>query len=155
MQRHRASVSAAISPTVSSAIVSAIVATVLLGSGCSISNSSETLSDSLSSPFDWSSDSSDSSSGGDSAYRQDVSDYTVAFARNGGNLDAFRMGVRQLAEHRGIANWEDDATTCASIGLGLRLAELDLAAAEHFGEDLLGANERGQGFLRAGYASIP
>ena len=63
--------------------------------------------------------------------------------------------MRQLAERNGITNWEDDAFTCASIGLGLRLAALDPAAARSFGQDLLGPNERGQHFLHAGYASTP
>ncbi len=131
-----------------------VVLTMLTGSGCSFSNSSETLSDSISSPFELSSDSSDSDAGA-SAYRQDVSDYTVAFALEGGNLDAFRSDVRLLAERNGISNWEEDAFTCASIGLGLRLAQLDSAAARSFGQELLGGNERGLRFLRSGYATTP
>lgn len=135
-------------------LVLALVPSVAFLFACSISDSSETLSDSLSSPFDWSSSSSDSS-GGDSAYRQDVSDYTVAFARESGDLDAFRLGVGRLAERRGLTNWEEDAFTCASIGLGLQLAQLDLQAAEAFGGQLFGANLRSRRNLLAGYASIP
>jgi hypothetical protein len=131
------------------------VAAVVAGStACSISNSSETLSDSMSSPFDWSSSSSDSSVG-DSAYRQDVSDYTVAFARDSRDYDAFRAGLRQLSETHGITNWEDDAFTCASIGLGLQHARLGSAQALRFGEDLLGRNASARQALEAGYASIP
>ncbi len=122
--------------------------------GCSFSDSSETLSDSISSPFNWSSSSSDSSKE-DSAYRQDVSDYTIAFTRQRGDLDAFRHGLGQLAERRGITNWEEDSFTCASIGLGLQRAQLELAAAERFGVDLFGANLRSRRGLLAGYASIP
>jgi hypothetical protein len=137
-------------------LLAVVCVTALLGSGaCSISNSSDTLSDSISSPFKWSSGSSDSSSDGDSAYRQDVSDYTVAFARDGGDLDAFRSGLGQLAEQRGVTNWEDDAFTCASIGLGLQRAQLNDTAALGFGRELLGTNDRGLQALRAGYASIP
>ncbi len=131
-----------------------LVPSIALVFGCSFSDSSETLSHSISSPFDWSSSSSDSSAG-DSAYRQDVSDYTIAFTWQGGDLDALRQGLGQLAEHRGITNWEADPFTCASIGLGLQHAQLDLTAAERFGADLFGANLRSQRDLLAGYASIP
>lgn len=131
-----------------------LVTSIALCWGCSFSDSSETLSDSISSPFDWSSSSSDSS-GGDSAYRQDVSDYTLAFARRGGDVEAFRQGLGRLAERRGITNWEEDAFTCASIGLGLQRAQIDVASAERFGVDLFGANLRSQRHLLAGYASIP
>ena len=131
-----------------------LVLLIALAFGCSFSDSSETLSESISSPFDWSSSSSDSS-GGDSAYRQDVSDYTIAFTRQGGDLDAFRQGLGQLAERRGITNWEEDSFTCASIGLGLQGAQLELAAADRFGADLFGANLRSRRDLLAGYASIP
>lgn len=136
-------------------LVAAVCLAALIGFGCSISNSSDTLSNSISSPFEWSSDSSDSSSDGDSAYRQDVSDYTVAFARNGGDLDAFRSGVRTLAEGRGVTNWEEDVLTCASIGLGLRNAQLDALEAMAFGRDLLGEDAAGLVALRGGYESIP
>ncbi len=131
-----------------------LVPSIALLFGCSFSDSSETLSNSISSPFDWSSSSSDSS-GGDSAYRQDVSDYTIAFTRQAGDLDAFRQGLGRLAERRGITNWEEDSFTCASIGLGLQRAQLELAAAERFGVDLFGANLRSRRGLLAGYASIP
>ncbi len=124
-----------------------------VGLACSASNSSETLSDSVSSPFEWSSDSSGSI--GDSAYRRDVSDYTIAFAEQRGDWAAFRQAVGYLAEQRGITNWEEDVYTCASIGLGLQRAYLDVDAAGRFGEDLFGANPRSRSALLAGYASIP
>ena len=120
---------------------------------CTSSDSSNTLSDSISSPFQWSSGSSTSSSGGGSAYRQDVSDYTIAFAQQGGDLDALRQGVGRLAERRGITNWEADPLTCASIGLGLQRAHFDRAAAELFAADLFGPNRESRQALLAGYAS--
>src|SRR5262245_44633248 len=68
-----------------------------LSAGCSISKSSETISDSLTSPFRWSSDSSPD--GGDHfAYSRDLSDYAASFAKSGGDLDAFRTAVRLRAE---------------------------------------------------------
>jgi hypothetical protein len=143
---------------VATALVTAGLVSALATGACSISNSSETISDSISSPFEWSSDSSGSSSdssGGDSAYRRDVSDYTVAFAHRGGELDAYRSGLRQLATQRGITNWEEDRLTCASIGLGLQQADFDSAAALAFAKQLLGEEAPGLEALRTGYASIP
>ena len=132
-----------------------LVSSLALGLACTSSDSSNTLSDSISSPFHWSSGSSTSSSGGGSAYRQDVSDYTVAFARQGGDLDALRQGVGRLAERRGITDWESDPFTCASIGLGLQRAHFDRAAAEHFAAELFGPNRESRYALLAGYASTP
>jgi len=135
----------------------AVSATLLAGlaglAGCSISNSSETLSDSISSPFKWSSGSSDSG-GGDSAYRRDVSDYTVAFVRDGGDLDAFRTGVGRLAEQRGITDWEADVFTCASIGAGLQQAHLDRAEALRFGHQLFADGSESLAALDAGFSRI-
>lgn len=122
--------------------------------GCSISKSSETISDSISSPFKWSSDSSGSDEK-ETAYQRDVSHYAASFVRDGGDLDAFRAGVRQLAEARGITNWESDAATCESIGRGLQVARLDPAEMEGFADALLGDHPRSVAALRAGYASIP
>ena len=135
-------------------LVPSIVLLAFVGLACSASNSSETLSDSISSPFQWSSDSS-GSIGGDSAYRQDVGDYTIAFTEQPGDWEAFRQGVGRLAEQRGITNWEGDVFTCASIGLGLQRADLDAGDAGRFGENLFGANSRSRSALLAGYASIP
>jgi hypothetical protein len=134
--------------------VAAVCAVLVFGFGCSISNSSDTLSDSISSPFKWSSKSSDSSSDGASAYRQDVSDYTVAFVRSGDDLDAFRSGLRELAESRGVTNWEEDSLTCASIGLGLRSADFTDARAMAFARQLLGEDGVGLEALRAGYTQV-
>jgi hypothetical protein len=125
------------------------------GTACSISNSSETLSDSISSPFEWS---SSSSPGGGSAYREDVSDYTVAYAkwsgpRAGGSqeVQVFRAGMSRLALHRGISNWEEDAITCASVGQGLQLADVDEAVFEQFAASVFGADAGKLRNLRAGY----
>jgi hypothetical protein len=109
--------------------------------GCSLSASSKSISDTASSPFEWSSDSS-----GDSvAYQQDVRDYTYAYVRSGGDRSAFQRGIGNLAEQRGVSNWEEDESTCAGIGAGLRKAALDEDQARDFARDLLGD---GSGRLR-------
>lgn len=126
----------------------------LLAGGCAISESVGSISESVSSPFEWSSSSLASSSGEDSAYRQDVSELTVAYATEGGDLDAFRQGVRQLAEARGITSWETDSLTCASIGYGVRRADYAQPAATEFGETLFGQNRDALAAYQSGYASV-
>ena len=126
---------------------------VSLSVGCSISHSSETISDSLVSPFRWSSDSSPD--GGDEfAYSRDLSDYAAHFAKSGGDLDAFRTAVRLRAAAEGISNWQEDAFTCASIGYGLQIAQIDPAQADRLAEELLGAHPKGLAALRSGYATV-
>lgn len=133
-----------------------VASLVLLGAvSCSISTS---LSESSSSPFEWVSESSGSisgsSGGGDNAYRQDVSDVTLAFATTGGDVDAFRARIATLATQRGVTSWEEDAPTCASIGEGVRRAKLDQVAALDFGEHLFGENAASLAAYRGGYATV-
>jgi hypothetical protein len=137
---------------------------LLLGTGCalsnsisnSISNSSNSISDSTSNSFNWS---SESSAKEDSAYREDVSDYTLASARMGDDIGAYRMGLGRIAEQRGITNWEADSLTCAGIGQGLARAHIDEAGLEAFTTTLFGQDfvlgSAGGRDLRAGYESIP
>lgn len=126
----------------------------LLAGGCAISESIGSISDSVSSPFEWSSASLSSSSGEDSAYRQDVSELTVAYATHGGDLDAFRHGVGELALERGITSWETDPLTCASIGYGVARADYDRGAATDFGEALFGRNRDALTAYESGYAAV-
>ncbi|MEM7410160.1 MAG: putative lipoprotein [Myxococcota bacterium] len=121
--------------------------------GCSISASSETVSDSISSPFRWLASSSPSG-GGDSAYRQDITDHTLVYARSGGSLDAYRQGLTRLATANGITNWEADALTTWRIGHGLQRAEYDEAEVEAFAEQLFGPDSRQLAPLRAGFRTI-
>jgi hypothetical protein len=133
-----------------------ILAALLLASlsvGCSISKSSETISDSLMSPFRWSSDSSKSVT--QNSYLRDLSAYSESFARDGGDLDAFRTAVRQRAEVQGISNWQEDELTCASIGYGLQRARLDATEVEQFANQLLAGHPKGIEALHAGYAAVP
>jgi hypothetical protein len=116
--------------------------------GCSISASLESLSKTASSPFEWS---SDSSSPDAVAYREDVRDYTYAYVRSGGDLAAFQRGIGDLAEQRGIADWERDEMTCAGIGAGLRRAELDDDEARAFAEGLFGSGSESVDGVRRGY----
>ena len=128
--------------------ISAVVSLALLASGCSFSHSSRSISKTASSPFEWS---SDSSSPDAVAYREDVRDYTYAYVRSGGDLAAYQRGIGELAERRGVADWERDEMTCAGIGAGLRRAELDDDEAQAFAESLFGSGSDSVEGVRRGY----
>ena len=90
--------------------------------GCSIS---ESISKSVSSPFEWSSASSGSSSRSSSPqraedYRAEVRDYTSAYVKSGGDFDAFTRGLSGIASKHGVSNWESDDVTYVGIGQGLQ-----------------------------------
>ncbi|HTP64554.1 MAG TPA: putative lipoprotein [Geobacteraceae bacterium] len=98
-------------------VAGALLLTLCLA-GCSISTS---ISDSVSSPFKWSS----SISGGEKeAYQDDVRDYTEAYVRSSSDIEGFRKGLASLAEKRGISNWEADEATYLGIGAGLAKAQV-------------------------------
>jgi len=91
-------------------------------SGCSISRS---ISDSISSPFEWSSDSSKSSSDDrDHSYRNDIRDYTDAYVRSNHDAAGLREGVATVARRHGITDWEGDASSYVGIGAGLAKARV-------------------------------
>ncbi len=135
-------------------LVVAVSFLLLTTTSCAIFESVGSISDSVSTGFGSSSDSISSSSGEDTAYRQDVSELTLAFATRGGDLDAFRGDVGTLAEQRGITSWEDDASTCSSIGAGVRRAQLDGSAALQFGDRLFGENPPALAAYRTGYTAL-
>ena len=108
--------------------------------GCSFSYSSNSISDSISGSSDTlksssesSSDSSESSSGGDDGdeteqpeskldaetYAEDVTQLAFTYAKQGGDIGAFRASVSELAARRGLTNWEVDESTSQSIGKGV------------------------------------
>jgi hypothetical protein len=112
-----------------------LLAASLAAAGCSISSSSESLSKSVSSPFQWSSGSSGEAD--DSAYQDEVRSFAAGFAHSGSDADAFRRGIASIAERRGIHDWEGDDPTCRAIGAGLEQAELGESRAEALAGDLL------------------
>jgi hypothetical protein len=111
------------------------LAAALFG-GCAISESVQSISNSVSSPFE----SSSSSSGGDGIvmYREDVERLTLARVRAGGDVSALRGGIADLAREQGIIDWASDAPTLEGIESGLRAAGLDEAARRDFTTRLVG-----------------
>jgi hypothetical protein len=116
--------------------------------GCSFSDSSESISKSVSSPFR---SSSDSSGGSDQTYRSDVRDYTAAYVKSGGDFDGFRAQIAKLAAKHGITDWELDTNTFVGIGEGLKKAgvnptELSAWKTNLASSDLSRANAIQQGY---------
>lgn len=112
-------------------VMVAFIVTVWL-SGCSISDSVESLSRSSES-FSDSSKSSSKSSESDtqkpdnSTYEHEVKDFTVTYLRtNAGVIDrnGFMKGISDIASQYGIVDWEANPKTYRAIGKGLRKAKI-------------------------------
>lgn len=120
---------------------------VLAMTGCSISNS---ISDSISSPFKWSSQSSKSSDEKES-YKSDIRDYTEAYVRSSNDVAAFRNGLASIAQKHGISNWEADPTTYTGIGQGLGKAHVKQAQLEVYKANLAGGDAAKAAAIQEGY----
>jgi hypothetical protein len=121
--------------------------------GCSVSVSSWSLSKSVRSSS-RSSDSSSSSSPGaaERAYREDVADYTRAFAKShGGDFRGFQADLARLAEEHGITNWEENPATYTAIGEGLAGAEVSGAELMAYRRNLAGGDPRKADLIQQGY----
>ena len=131
-----------------------------IGTGCSFSRSSGSISDSISSP---SKSSSASSSGGDedeakpeaaedaASYGEDVSQLAFTYAKNGGDIGALRSAVSGLAAKRGITNWEVDSATSRAIGSGIAKGGMQEDDFAKFSKELFGEDVAKQAALREGY----
>ena len=99
---------------VRAAAVAGLAAIVVLTQACSFSASSESSSDSSAS-----SSRSSSPESAESQYKSDVREYTAAYMKTGGQFDAFRRGIGDIARKHNITNWEDSPVTYEGIGQGL------------------------------------
>ncbi len=83
-----------------------LVAMLVLTQACSFSASSKGSSNSSESSSDSSASSSRSSSpeSAESQYKSDVREYTAAYVKTGGQFDAFRRGIGDLAKKHNITN---------------------------------------------------
>jgi hypothetical protein len=141
-----------IRPALTNLIAAGVVISLVCISGCSISASSNGISDSISSPFKWSSDSSKSSSDDKKeAYLGDVRDYTVAYLRSSNDIEAFRKGLASLAAKHGITNWEADLASYSGIGEGLGKAQVSVTQAEVFKNNLSGGDTVKAAAIQKGY----
>jgi hypothetical protein len=127
----------------------ALLLTLTIASGCSISDSSVSISDSIGS----SSDSSASSSRGrDAGYQEDVRDFTAAWVKSGGQVDAFQSEIAGLAKKHGISDWENSKATWVGVGAGLRRGGVAGTPFETYKQNLTGGDSQRMGWLQSGYA---
>jgi len=104
-------------------ILAAVLALVL--AGCSFSESSKSSSESSASSSASSASSSDSSASSGArrdSYVTDVSAYTEAYAKSGGEFEGFTRGLASTAEKHGVNDWQSDPDTYTGIGAGLKQA---------------------------------
>jgi hypothetical protein len=107
-------------------------------SGCSFSASSAASSDSSAGSSESSSRSSRSSSpeSKETAYRDDVRDYTQAYAKSGGQFDAFQKRIGELAMRHDVTNWEDSLVTYEGVGEGLGRAQVSQVQVDAYKQNL-------------------
>lgn len=126
------------------------IAVALLLAGCSISKS-------ISSPFEWSSDSIASSSRSSSkdrgqSYRDDVRDYTKAYVQSGGaDFASYTSGLGRIAAKHGVSDWSADEDTFVGIGAGLKQAGVKLADLEVWKTNLAGTDASKAASIQRGY----
>jgi len=120
--------------------------------GCSFSHSSASSAGSSKSSG-ASSKSSASSSQGSSTQtsRDDVRDYTYAYVSSRGDLDAFQRGLGDIAQSRGVTNWEEDTATYVGIGAGLAKARVTGVPYETFKQNLGRSDSSKMAAIQQGY----
>ena len=128
---------------------------IAMGTGCSIS---ESVSKSISSPFEWSSASSGSSSASSAArgeaYRNDVRDYTAAYIQSGGEYANFSRGLGIIASKHGVSDWESDNDTWIGIGQGLKKAGVTTAQLAVWKTNLTNGDAQKASAMQKGYDSV-
>lgn len=90
--------------------------------GCS--TISDSISESVSSPFKWSSTSSSSGSSEErkETYQGDIRKFSEVCSRSNCGAPEMTRGITAIAEKYGVTNWETDNSTYIAIGEGLAKA---------------------------------
>ncbi len=124
---------------------------------CSFSASSESSSASLESASDLaSSPSSISSSKSAKKYEADVADYTFAYLKSAsGTSDypAFKKGLADIANKRGVSDWESDPHTYKGIGKGLKKAGIEGVGYDTFKKNFADGDTDKMRSIQEGYDS--
>jgi hypothetical protein len=117
--------------------------------GCgSLSDSSKSSSNIISSP----STSSSRSSSPEDAYREDVRDYTAAHVKSGGTTADLRAEIGKLAEKHGISDWEANEATYRGIGEGLGKAGYRQVEVDAFKKNMAETPQQAE-WIQKGYDS--
>lgn len=115
--------------------------------GCgSLSDSSKSSSKIISSP----STSSSRSSSPETAYREDVRDYTAAHVKSGGGTADLRAEIGKLAEKHGISDWESNEATYRGIGEGLDKAGYGQVEVDAFKKNMADTPQQAE-WIQDGY----
>jgi hypothetical protein len=133
-------------------LYSTLLGLVISNAGCSFSDSSESISDSTSSIIS----SPSSISGKSKKYQNEVADYTMAYVKSsqpGANYSTFSKGISEIAEKKGINNWEQDSVTYLGIGKGLKKSGVDGVAYETYKKNLARGNYKKMQDIQDGYDS--
>jgi hypothetical protein len=130
-----------------------LIAAVVAVAGCSFSASSESSSDSSVSSSASSASSSPASK--ETGYRNDVRDFTAAYVKSGGRVEDFKQQLGQLAQQRGITNWEENPLTYDGIGRGLAKAKASVVELQTYTTNLAGSDATKAAQIKAGYDAEP
>lgn len=131
---------------------SVLLALTSLVTGCSFSDSSESVSDLTSSIISSPSSFSDN----EEKYENEVSDYTMAYVKSSeaeADYSGFRKGLSDIAAKRGISNWDQESSTYIGIGKGLKKAGVSGIALETYKTNFANANEENIKNIQKGYDS--
>lgn len=138
----------------------ALTGALLGGVACSFAQSSQSSSDSSQSSSESVSGSSRSVSGSSSPdqqsarrYEQDVADYTETYVVSGGGDGGFLRGIGDIAQKRGVSDWESDAVTWEGIGRGLARVNPSNTQLEVYKANWTGGDAAKLQSLEKGYAS--
>ncbi len=118
---------------------------------CSFSTSSDSISASVSSPFESSSSSSPGAS--ERAFQADVRDFTEAFATSGNDFRAFQADLGKLAQKHGIIDWETNMATYTAIGEGLAKAKVNEAKLLAYKTNIGGSDQSKMEAIQRGFDS--
>ena len=132
------------------AAVAGLAAMVILTQACSFSASSKSSSES-SSDSSASSSRSSSPESAETQYKSDVREYTAAYTKAGGQFDAFRRGIGDIAKKHNITNWEDNPATYEGIGQGLGEAGATDLQLKAYMDSLAGQDAAKRAAMHKGY----
>ena len=128
-----------------------MVVLALMPLGCSFYYSSESSMKTLTSPCRSSGSSEDEDK--KEAYRDDVRDFTAAYAGAHRDLLAFEQALGEVARRHGITDWEADDATYVAVGAGLKRAAVSGPELASYEAAIGRAEPSKVGLIRSGYAS--
>lgn len=132
--------------------VAAIALVFVFGvAGCgSLSDSSASISKSVSTIVSSPSESLSRSSSPEDAYRDDVRDFTEAYMKSGGDVSKLKSEVGTVARKHGITDWERSKATYQGIGAGMAKAGVSPAALDGYKTTITGDEQQAQ-WMQDGY----